>query len=75
MTYAPEHEKELFDRSHRRRMGGPQAPRSCSQQTRTTEDSQLTQDPRCSVLRLEERLPLAATPSRVPAVGGRLLVV
>lgn len=35
MPYAPVHENELLDRSHRRRVGMPRAPRPGSQQART----------------------------------------
>src|ERR671910_1467543 len=75
MAYAPTHEKELSDRSHQRRMEGPRAPRSGRQQAGTTEDPPPTRDPRCRVLRLEERLPLEATAPRVPALGNCLLLV
>jgi hypothetical protein len=62
VTYAPEHEKELPNRSYRRRMGGPRAPRSGSQKAGTTQDPQPTH-PRRRLLRAEERLPLAALAS------------
>jgi hypothetical protein len=75
MAYAPTHEKELSDRSHRRRMEGPQAPRSGRQQAGTTEYPQPARDPRCRLLRPKKRLPLAATTPRVPAVGNRLQLV
>src|SRR5829696_4093699 len=75
VTYAPEHEKDLCHRSYRGRMGGPRAPRSCSQQTGTTQDPHPTRDPQCRVLCFEEWLSLAATPSRFSALGDRLLVV
>ena len=70
VTYAPEHEKELPNRSYRRRMGGPRAPRSGSQKAGTSQASQLKSDPRRRLLRPEERLPLAALASGLPALGG-----
>jgi hypothetical protein len=61
VTYAPEHERELPNRSYRRRMGDPRAPRSGSQKAGTTQDPQPTRYPRRRLLlRPEERLPLAA---------------
>jgi hypothetical protein len=75
MTYAPEHVKVLFDRSIRRRMEGPRAPRSGRQQAGTSEDPQLARDPRCHLLRPEKRLPLEALAPRLSALGERLLVV
>src|SRR3954463_6698043 len=53
----------------------PRAPRSGSQQARTTQGPRRTQDTRRGLLRLEERLPLAAASSRFPTLGGRLLLV
>src|SRR5215212_4400449 len=75
MTYAPGHEKELPHRSYRRRMEMPRAPCSGLQQAGTTEDPQSAHDPRCGVLRLEERLPLATAAPRVPPLGNRLQLV
>ncbi len=75
MAYAPEHEKELPNRSYRRRMGGPLAPRSGRQQAGATEDPQPARDPKRRLLRPEERLPLEATAPRVPALGNRLQLV
>src|ERR671915_1768107 len=46
MAYAPEYEKELPNRSHRRRMGSNRAPRSGARGARTTEDPRPAQDPR-----------------------------
>ena len=46
-------------------MGVSQAPYSVSEQARTSENPQLSQDPRCNVLRLEERLSLAALAPRL----------
>src|SRR5215218_4770268 len=69
------HENELPNRSYRPRMGGPRAPRSGSQKAGTTQDPQPTRDPRRRLLRPEERLPLAALASGLPALGDRLLVV
>ena len=63
MTYAPEHEQELPNRSYRRRMGGPRAPPSGSQKAGTTQDPQPTRDPKRRLLRPEQRLPLAALAS------------
>jgi hypothetical protein len=63
VTYAPEHEQELPNRSYRRRMGGPRAPPSGSQKAGTTQDPQPTRDPKRRLLRPEERLPLAALAS------------
>jgi len=56
MTYAPEHENELPNRSHQRRVGVSQAPCSASQRARTTENPQQPRDPQRYLLRLEERL-------------------
>ena len=56
MTYAPEHEKDLLDRSFRRRMGVFGAPCPGFQQARTTENPQQPRGPQCHFLRLEERL-------------------
>src|SRR5215208_3515664 len=75
MTYAPEYEKQLLHRSHRRRMGVSGAPCSASQQARTTENPQQPRDPKRHLLRPQERLRLAAFASRLPALGDRLLVV
>src|SRR5215211_6607022 len=75
MTYAPEHEKELLNRSVRRRMGMSGAPCSHLQQAGTTEDSHHSRDPKGHLLHLEERLPLAAFAQRLPTLGERLLVV
>jgi transposase len=75
MTYAPEHEKELRNRSHRHRMGVPRTPHAASQQARTTEGTHLAPDPRRDLLRLEERMSLALVTARFPALGERLLVV
>ncbi len=44
MTYAPEHEKELSDRSLGRRVGVPRAPRPASRQTRTAQDPHTTRE-------------------------------
>jgi transposase len=65
MTYAPMHEKELRNRSFRRRMGVSGAPCSASQQAGTTENPHHPRDPQRYLLRLEERLPLAATSPRL----------
>jgi putative transposase len=73
MAYAPNHEKVLFDRPHRRRMELPRAPPSASQQARTTEDPRHPPDPkRHLLLRPEKRLPLAATTEGFPPAGDRL---
>src|SRR5215218_2584275 len=74
-AYAPGYEKELPHRSHRRRMEMPRASRSGPQQAGKTEDPQSAHDPRCGVLRLEERLPLATAAPRVPPLGDRLQLV
>src|SRR5829696_8813720 len=75
MTYAPGHEKELFDRSLRHRVGMHRALPPASPQARTTEDPRHPRSPRRHLLRTEERLPLAPTTEGFPAVGDRLLVV
>lgn len=75
MTYAPEHEKELLNRSIRRRMGMSKAPSSTSQQAGTTQAPQYSRDTQRCLLRLEERLPLAALTPRVSALGDGLLLV
>jgi hypothetical protein len=59
MAYAPMHEKDLPNRSHRRRMGSYRAPRSGPQQARTIEDLTKIVDPgpsmsfRCGHVRLD----------------------
>src|SRR5918997_3810580 len=75
MTYARGHEKELLDRPVRRRMEVPGAPCPASEQARTTEGPRRPRDTRCHLLRAQERLPLAAAPKGLPALGDRLLVV
>src|SRR5918995_1288227 len=76
MTYAASHEKEIPNRSVRRRMEVHQALHCyVCQQTRTTTDVLLATRPRRCHLRLEERLPLAALALRVPALENRLLLV
>src|SRR3712207_9365090 len=54
MTYAPEHETDLLNRSFRRRMGVFGAPCSGFQQARTTENPQQPRGPQRHFLRLEE---------------------
>jgi hypothetical protein len=46
-----------------------------SQQARPTEDPQTSRDPKRYLLHLEEWLSLAASASRIPALGNRLLLV
>jgi hypothetical protein len=75
MTYASEHEKELLNRSHRRRMELLRASRPSAQGARTAEDSHDPRDPQRHLLRRKERLSLEATSPRLPALGNRLLVV
>src|SRR5215217_3213705 len=75
MTYASEHEKELLNRSHRRRMELLRASRPSAQGARTAEDSHDPRDPQRHLLRRKERLSLEATSPRFPALGNRLLVV
>src|SRR5687767_14247139 len=75
MTYAPEHEEESCDRSHRRRMELPRASCPSAQGARTAEDSHDPRDPKRHLLRSKERLSLEATSPRLPALGNRLLVV
>src|SRR5215210_5751795 len=75
MTYAPGHGKELPNRSIRCRMGVSEAPCSGSHQARSTENPQHPRDPQRYLLRVEERLRLAAFAPRLPALGDRLLVV
>src|SRR5215213_1702425 len=75
MTYAPEHEKELLDRSIRRRMAVSRVPCRGSQQAWTAADPRQPHNPRRHLLCLEERLPLASAALRLPALGDRLLVV
>src|SRR5215217_3695062 len=75
MTYAPEHEKELLHRSHRRRMGVFGAPCSGCQQARTTENPHHPPDPKRGLLRAQERLSVEDATPRLPALGDRLLVV
>src|SRR5919107_2355038 len=75
MTYAPGHDKELFDRSLGCRVGVHRASRSASRQARTPEDPHDPRDPRRDLLRPQERLPLAAVAQGLSALGDRLLVV
>src|SRR5829696_5872146 len=75
MTYAPEHEKKLLNRSYRRRMEVPEAPCSGSQQAGTTENSHHPRDSKRHLLRPKERMSLAAVAPRLSALGDRLLVV
>ena len=75
MTYALGHEKELFDRSIRRRVVLHRASSPASERARTTEDPRHPRDSRCDLLRPEERLPLATIASGLPVLGDRLLVV
>jgi hypothetical protein len=75
MTYAPEHGKELLNRSHRRSMGMSGAPCCGPQQTGTTEDSHHPRDLQRYLLHIEERLRMAAIASGLPTLGDRLLVV
>jgi hypothetical protein len=75
MTYAPGHEKELFDRSVGCRVGVYPASRPASKRARTTEDPHHPRDSRRHLLCPEEWLPLAALASGFSALGDRLLVV
>ena len=65
MTYAPEHEKELLNRSHRRRMELPRASCPSAQGARTTEGPHHPRDPRRHLLHRKERLSLEATSPRL----------
>src|SRR3712207_2554216 len=56
MTYAPEHEKELFHRSYRRRMALSPVLRPSSETPRTTQDPRHSRDPKRRLLRVEEWL-------------------
>ncbi len=73
MTYAPEHEKLLLNRSHRRRMGAPGALWSASQQARTTEMK--THSTREILNAIFYLLRSGCAWWRLPALGDRLLVV
>src|SRR5829696_6241722 len=75
MTYAPGHEKELFDRSVGCRVGVYRASRPASKRARTAEDPHHPRDSRRHLLCPEEWLPLAALASKFSALGDRLLVV
>ena len=70
MTYAPEHEEELRDRSLRRRMVVFGAPCSHTQQARTTENSHHPPDPQRHLLRPQERMFLEDAAPRLSALGG-----
>src|SRR3954447_24927501 len=65
MTYALGHEKELPNRSIRRRMGVPGVPCSGSRQARTTENPHQPRDPQRHLLRPQKRLPLEALAPRL----------
>jgi putative transposase len=65
MTYAPEHEKELLNRSVRRRMGLPKAPCSDSQQAWSPENPHRPRDFQRHLLHPQERVHLAATSPRL----------
>src|SRR4028119_540157 len=73
--YASSHEKEISDRSGRRRMGVYRASSQVSQQARTTEDTRFAPCPQRRLLCPEERLRLAHVALRVSALESRLLLV
>ena len=73
MTYAMLHgdhgEQEIPHRSVRRRMEvhqPPSPPSARAHRTRTPQATRLADDPRCGLLRSEERMPVAAFAPRVP---------
>src|SRR5215213_6946738 len=71
MTYAPEHEKELLNHSHRRRMGVPEAPCSGSQQAGTTENPHHPRDSKRHLLRPKERMSLGLMSRELSALRRR----
>src|SRR5918998_1100908 len=75
MTYASSHEKEIPDRSIRRRMEVHRALHYVSQQTRTAKDTLLASCARRRLLHTEKRLCLATLALRVSALEKRLLLV
>ncbi len=75
MTYAPEHEKELLNRSYRCRMEVPPVLRPGSEAQRATQDPQHSRDPKCRLLCVEEWLSLATSAPQLPTLGERLPLV
>src|SRR5919112_705049 len=82
VTYAMLHgdhgEQEIPHRSVRRRMEvhqPPSPPSARAHRTRTPQATRLAGDPRCGLLRSEERMPVAAFAPRVPAVEDRIRLV
>src|SRR5215208_4960315 len=73
--YSSRYEKALPDGSFRCRMELHQAPSPRAQGPWTAADPRSSRDPERHLLHLEERLCLAATSPRLPALGDRLLVV
>src|SRR5215211_1655249 len=75
MTYASSHEKEILNRSVRRRMEVHRALHYVSQQTRTTKDALFAPCARRRLLHTEKRLCLATLALRVSALENSLLLV
>src|SRR5215213_9041278 len=74
--YSNTHEKEIPDgRPFRRRMEIHRASPARPRRIRTAENPQPPRDPERRLLPPEERLPVAPTPSRLPQVAHRLLVL
>src|SRR5215212_6220167 len=70
--YSSMHEKILPNRPCRYRVGVHRSALAGPRKRRATSPSQLARDPRRHLLRLEERLPLAAFAPRLPALADRL---
>src|SRR5918995_6577471 len=70
--YSSMHEKTLPNRSLRCRMELHRASYAPSLRTRSTENPQPPRDPRRDLLRLEKRLSVAPTPSRLSSMAHRL---
>src|SRR3712207_4370099 len=76
VAYAPCHgEQEIPHGSIRRRVALYRPASARAHGTRTPQASRLKGDPRCRLLRAQERLPLALAAQRLPAVEDRLRLV
>jgi hypothetical protein len=75
VTYAPPHETKLPDRSIRRRMGPPLPLHTCSKEAGASADTRPTRDSERRLLLAQERVSLAASAPRLPAVENRLPLV
>src|SRR5215213_3351648 len=76
VAYALRHgEQEIPYRSLRRRMALHRSASARARRTRTPQDSRPACDPRCCLLRSEERLPLAFAGEGLPTVEDHLRLV